>query len=306
MSSFVHPALLYAGPTEYLAGTIPFIQGGLAGGEPVLVAVPGGNLELIRSALGVDAKHVVLKDMTVDGRNPGRIIPAVLLAFAAEHAGKPVRVIGEPIWAERSAAEYPACAQHEALINAAFHGRDAAILCPYDTTRLDAVWLADAYRTHPVMWTPTRQWESPYYADPVAVAATFAVPLASPPDDAATIQIRRGTLAAIRRFAADRAREAGLSADRIVDLTIAISELAANTTVHADGGTLAVWVEDGQLLCQVDDTGYIDDALAGRVPVAADEATGGRGLFLVNQLCDLVRIHTRPGATSVRLYLRLG
>lgn len=306
MSTFVHPALLYADPVEYLAGTIPFIQGGLDGGEPVMVAVPGDNLDLIRSALGVDAKHVVLRDMGVAGRNPGRIIPAVLLAFAAEHAGKPVRVIGEPVWAGRSAAEYPACAQHEALINAAFRERDAAILCPYDTSRLDPVWLADAYRTHPVMWTPTARWDSPHYTDPYAVAASFAVPLGAAPAGAATIEVRRGTLAAIRRFAADRAREAGLHPDRVDDLTIAVSELAANSVVHADGGTLAVWTEDGQLLCQVDDTGHIDDPLAGRVPVAADEATGGRGLLLVNQLCDLVRMHSRPGATSVRLYLRLG
>jgi anti-sigma regulatory factor (Ser/Thr protein kinase) len=307
MSPFRHPALLYASPTEYLAGTIPFIQGGLAGGEPVMVAVPGDNLALIRSALGMDVKHVVLTDMSVAGRNPGRIIPGVLLAFAAEHAGNPVRIIGEPIWAGRSATEYPACAQHEALINAAFRGRDAAILCPYDTGRLDPAWLADAHRTHPVMWTPTAQWDSPYYADPVELAARFGQPLSEPPGEAARIEVRHGALAGIRRLVADRAGEAGMRPDRVVDLTIAVSELAANSVVHAGGtGTLAVWSEDGQLLCQVDDAGHIADALAGRIPVSAEAATGGRGLLLVNQLSDLVRVHTRPGATTVRLYFRLG
>jgi hypothetical protein len=96
------------------------------------VAVPGANRRLIREALGVDAEQVLMRDMTVAGRNPGRIIPTVLLAFADAYPGRRVRLIGEPIWAGRSETEYPACAQHEALINAAFVGRPITILCPYN------------------------------------------------------------------------------------------------------------------------------------------------------------------------------
>jgi anti-sigma regulatory factor (Ser/Thr protein kinase) len=302
---FLHPALLYANPTEYLAGTIPFIHTGLAAGYPVMVAVPGENLERIRSALGADADRVVLHDMSVAGRNPGRIIPSVLLAFAGEHAGRPVRIIGEPIWAGRSAVEYPACAQHEALINAAFTGRHATILCPYDTSRLDAAWLADAYRTHPVMWTATAQWESPYYVDPIELAGTFGEPLPDPPAGAARIGVQTG-LSAVRRFVSEHGRAAGLSEDRILHLTIAVSELASNTIAHGGGvGIAAIWTQDGHLVCQVADEGHIRNALAGRIPVAPDQPTGGRGLVLVNQVCDLVRVHTRPGATTTRLFLRL-
>src|SRR5690349_24474231 len=99
--------------------------------------------------------------MTEACRNPGRIIPTVLLAFANAHPGRRVRLIGEPIWAGRSDTEYPACAQHEALINTAFTGRPATILCPYNTRLLDPLWVQDAYRTHPVMLTTTRRWDSP-------------------------------------------------------------------------------------------------------------------------------------------------
>ena len=110
------------------------------------------------------------------GRNPGRIIPTILLAFADRHPGHRVRIIGEPIWAGRSAVEYPACAQHESLINSAFTGRKATILCPYDVTELDPMCVHDAHRTHPVMVTTTRRWDSPRYADPIAVAADFNQP----------------------------------------------------------------------------------------------------------------------------------
>jgi anti-sigma regulatory factor (Ser/Thr protein kinase) len=302
---FVHPALLYADPDEYVAGTVPFIDAGLSAGEPVMVAVPGPNLDRIRTALGADARRVVLHDMSVAGRNPGRIIPGVLLAFAAEHAGQPVRIIGEPIWAERSPTEYPACAQHEALINAAFTGRHATILCPYDTSRLDEAWLADAYRTHPVMWTPKAQWDSPHYTDGMSAAAEFNQPLPDPPGDAAAIAIEFAALPAIRRFVAAHAVAAGLPDNLAMDLTIAVHELATNTVRHTPAGTgsLAVWSEDDRLVCQLSDTGHITDALAGRIPVPPTQPTGGRGLVLVNQLCDLVRVYTRPGATTIRLHM---
>jgi anti-sigma regulatory factor (Ser/Thr protein kinase) len=302
---FVHPALFYADTDEYLAGTVPFVRDGLAAGEPVMVAVPGDNLELIRAALGVDADRVLLHDMTVAGRNPGRIIPGVLLAFAAAHAGKPVRIIGEPIWAGRSFVEYPACAQHEALINAAFTGRSATILCPYDTVRLSPEWVRDALRTHPTVWTATARRDSAHYTDPVALAAEFNQPLPDPPAHAVTMTVERDCLAAARRFATAHAQAAAVAPERIIDVTLVVSELAANTIEHGGGrGSLAIWVEGLDLVCQVTDAGHLTDPLAGRLPVPPDQATGGRGLVLVNQLCDLVRLHTRPGSTTIRVHVR--
>ncbi|WP_410575746.1 MEDS domain-containing protein [Amycolatopsis sp. cmx-4-61] len=50
-----HPALFYDTPAEYLAGTVPFVIEALTVGEPVAVAVPSANLELLRRELGADA-----------------------------------------------------------------------------------------------------------------------------------------------------------------------------------------------------------------------------------------------------------
>ncbi|MGI5520272.1 anti-sigma factor RsbA family regulatory protein [Micromonospora sp. CA-259024] len=301
--SFAHPALFYADHEEYLAGTLPFIRAGLDADEPVMVAVPGDNLDHIRTALGADAGRVQLHDMSVAGRNPGRIIPGVLLAFAAAHAGKRVRIIGEPIWAGRTATEYPACAQHEALINAAFAGRPATILCPYDTSRLDPRWLDDAHRTHPTLHLDGVVRESPHYTDPVEAAAGFNLPLQDPPAQATTITIDLHALSLIRRVVTAEASAAGLSPDRVSDLTLAVSELAANTVRHTvAGGTLAVWTDDTRVICQLTDTGHITNPLAGRIPVPPQQP-GSRGLLLVNQVCDLVRIHTVPGSTTIRLHM---
>ena len=247
-------------------------------------------------------------DMCRAGRNPGRILPGILLTFAAQHAERPVSMIGEPVWPGRRPAEYPACAVHEALINAVFAGRDVAILCPYDAKNLPAGAVADAHRTHPVMINEFGDRQpSATYGDPVHTAASFNYPLSPPPKHADSVRYEhRFQLRQVRAFVAAHAGQAGLSAERIADLTIAVNELATNTLEHTDGpGRLSMWTQDGTLHCQVEDSGQLTDPLAGRVP-PAPQALRGRGLVLVNELCDLVRIYTVPGKTTVRLYTYLG
>jgi anti-sigma regulatory factor (Ser/Thr protein kinase) len=301
--TFDHPGLLYRTRDEYRDGTLAFARAALAAGEPLLVAVPSGNLQLIRDGLGRDARRVQFADMTRAGRNPGRIIPKVLLPFANRHPDRRVSIIGEPIWPGRTGLEYPACVTHEALINAAFAGRDAAILCPYDVSGLPARAVADARLTHPVLIEAGIRRPSPAYADPVATAARFNLPLPAPPPSAARLIYRTAEqLAQVRRFVTDRAA-AALPADRATAAAAAVNELGANSIVHAGGGgEVAIWTEPTELVCQVSDAGHITDPLAGRLP-APPRQPWGRGLVLVNDICDLVRIHTRPGRTTIRLHL---
>ena len=101
------------------------------------------------------------------------------------------------------------------------------------------------------------------------------------------------------------AQRAGLEADRATDLVIAVSEVAANTLRHTTaGGTLHLWRTAGELVCQVQDSGFIADPLAGR-RVPGYDLPGGKGLWLVNQVCDLVELRTSPAGTSIRLHMRL-
>jgi anti-sigma regulatory factor (Ser/Thr protein kinase) len=288
---------------EYLAGTLPFIMSGLDSGEPVAVAVPGPNLALIEAALGDRAPLVKFVDMAENGRNPGRIIPGILLAFANAHPG-PVRLIGEPVWAGRSELEYPACAQHEALINVAFEGREVAMLCPYDLDGLDSAVLADAFRTHPVMWNAAGSRPSRVFS-PDDVVATYNQPLPQPQVARATFEFDLTSLSAARRFVAEHGARCGLGTDRIEDLVLAASELCANSVLHGRGqGTLHVWDEAGYVVCEVGDRGRITDPLAGRRPATVGQV-GGRGLLLVNQVADLVRTHHGFDGTTIRAYLRV-
>ncbi|MFE5262143.1 anti-sigma factor RsbA family regulatory protein [Streptomyces coelicoflavus] len=299
--TFTHPALFYRSQDEYADRTVAFVREGLAAGEPVAVAVPGPNLELVRTGLGGDARDVTFLDMTDAGRNPGRIIPGVLRAFADAHARVRVRIVGEPVWSGRSAAEYPACAQHEALINAAFAGRPATILCPYDETRLAPDVLADALLTHPTVVARGRERVSEAY-DWQAVVARYNEALTRPPD-AGVLAFGAGELPEVRRFAVGRAASLGLAGQRLQDAELAVAELTTNSVVHGGGGgTLAVWAEAGQVVCEVRDTGRLTDPLAGRRPPERGQI-GGRGLLLVHYVADLVRVHATDAGTAVRFYL---
>ncbi|MEV4111131.1 sensor histidine kinase [Nonomuraea sp. NPDC049695] len=297
---FVHPALLYRGDREYVAATTAFVRAGLALGEPVAVAVPAANLALIESELGDDAKSVLLLNMQEAGRNPGRIIPAVLRDFADQHPGVHVRIIGEPIWAGRTDTEYGAAAQHEALINLAFAGRRVTILCPYDVVGLAPEVIQEAERTHPVMWDVMGEWPSADYAPELVISGHNRA--LEEPAEFVSLRFDRTNLSEARSLAAGQAALMGFSGDRLDDIRLTVAELGANSLDHGGGsGTVRIWVEDGRMVCEVSDSGHITDLLAGRRPVDPRHA-GSRGLLIVNLLSDLVRVHTRAGATTIRAY----
>jgi anti-sigma regulatory factor (Ser/Thr protein kinase) len=304
---FVHPALFYGNTDEYLAGCLSFVREGLERGEPVAVAVPEANLKLVEAGLGEDAGRVRLLDMGRAGRNPGRIIPGVLRAFADAHPDAPrVRLIGEPIWAGRSETEYPACAQHEALINHAFTGREVSILCPYDTTRLDERSLADAYVTHPVVIDGRGRTSDSAAYDPDGLVARYNLPL---PEPAVGIRLSYAydaeSLPTVRHRGVAEAARIGLRGSRLDDFALIVAELTTNSVVHGGGrGTMRLWSEDGHLVCEVRDAGRLTDPLAGRRPAGPDQI-GGRGLLTVNLLADLLRVHTGGYGTTFRVYLDL-
>ncbi|MEV6550046.1 anti-sigma factor RsbA family regulatory protein [Streptomyces sp. NPDC051597] len=299
---FVHPALFYRGADQYVAGTVPFLREALDAGEPAAVAAPPDRLELIREGLGERAAAVRFIDMTEAGRNPGRIIPSVLRRFADAHTdASRIRIIGEPIWQGRSSVEYPACVQHEALINAAFTGRAVTILCPYDADQLQKQVLSDALATHPVVIDADGETASTAYS-PEQIIARYNEPLVFPAG-AAACSFGAESLPNTRDFAVSQARSMGVSGVRLGDLELAVAELTTNSVVHGAGsGILRMWAEDGRIVCEVHDGGQLTDPLAGRRPPHPTQP-GGRGLLLVHQLADLVRVHTGPDGTTIRCYL---
>jgi anti-sigma regulatory factor (Ser/Thr protein kinase) len=303
-SGLAHIALLYHSEREYVDSLVGFISEGLDRSQPVLVAVPGKKLASLRAALGEPAAgNVTTIDITEVGRNPGRILAAEY-AFFDRHRPQPVRVVAEPVWAGRTAAEYRACLQHEALANIAFAGCELAGLCPYDASRLDESALAEVRTAHPLIWEHGVQQRNPDYSLEVALDQSNQ-PLATSPAAVAYTVYGPADLAGARRCGTRYARLLGMSADRIADLQLITTELATNSLEYGGGICwLAFWHDAGNLVCEARDIGYLADPLVGRRPPA--EGSGSWGLFVVNAIADLVRTHTSPWGTTIHAYLRLG
>lgn len=71
-----------------------------------------------------------------------------------------------------------------------------------------------------------------------------------------------------------------------------------------DAATLGVSSLDAMRRGHAVVRGYIEDPLAGRfAPPATATATSGCGLWLANDLCDLVQLRSTPGRTVVRMYV---
>jgi anti-sigma regulatory factor (Ser/Thr protein kinase) len=303
--AFSHEALLYAGQDEFVDATLSFLRGGLEAGEPMLVVVSAAKIAMLRAELGGDADRVQFGDMDEIGTNPARIIPAWRDFVDAQPTARAFRGIGEPIWAGRSAAELAECQRHEALLNLAFADSGPwRLLCPYDTTTLPADVLEEAHRSHPVIVDHDDEGPSGTYRDLDEVAAPFDWPLPDPPPSAERLAFADGTLSHVRAFVKRHAHRAGLGAERAADFVLAANEIATNSLRHGGGrGILRVWTDADALICEVSDRGRIDQPLVDRqAPALGGE--NRRGLWIANQVCELVQIRSFPTGSVVRLHMR--
>jgi anti-sigma regulatory factor (Ser/Thr protein kinase) len=305
-SAFRHETLFYAdGNHGFLDGTLELVERALAREAGVLVAVGPERAAALREALGASAERVCFADMRLLGRNPARIIP-VWQDFVREHAfdghGDAVG-IGEPVWPGRSAAELAECERHEALLNLAFDdGPGWHLLCPYDLDGLTDEVIDAARHTHPLhAWDGERQAEDGHtYAN--EPAQPFAGDLPDPRSPVSELAFTRQNLPQLRHAIAAWATEQALAVESTEELVLAVDELAANSIRHGGGaGTLRYWREDRLLMCEVRDAGWIHAPLVGRSRPAA-EARNGRGVWLANQLCDLVQIRSTQAGSVVRVH----
>lgn len=304
---FRHEAMFYAGWPDFLAGTVPFIRHGLELGEPVLVVESLAKINMLRTALGRQAESVLFADMSIVGANPARIIPA-WQEFVDRYAAPAQRVrgIGEPIWSGRPADELVESQRHEVLLNTAFDsGRPWSLLCPYDTAQLPAEVIAEARRSH----------EFVSQRDAVEISTEFlAGSLSREPLDAPlpelghllwTMPFEATSLRLLRDRLLQTAELCRVPRPRAADLVHAVNEIATNSIVYGGGrGVARCWAETDRLVCDVQGKGTVGEPLADRRR-PDDAVSAPRGLWLANQLCDLVQIRSDHDQTTVRVSMQL-
>jgi anti-sigma regulatory factor (Ser/Thr protein kinase) len=299
---FCHEAFFYADEDEFLAGAVPFLEEGVSSGEAVIAALPESRRQLLRGALGPLADEVALYAMEEIGRNPGRLISA-WRCFLQNNAEAPgIRGIGEPAWAGRTPAELEECERLERLVNLAFVQEKAlTVVCPYDTSALEDEVLAGAKRSHSHCSSPEGKSTSPSFT----LDGLLEGSLPQPDRPTVSLCFGRTDLRTVRQAVASLARSVGLGSRRNEDFVLAVCEAATNSVQHGGGeGSLAIWRDSDELVCDIRDAGQITNPLVGRErpPVAQ---VGGRGLWIANEVCDLVQIRSGEEGTHVRLRMEI-
>jgi anti-sigma regulatory factor (Ser/Thr protein kinase) len=302
MHGFSHEALIYEGEDEFLAATVPFLRAGLAEDAALLVAVGPERTALLEAELGADAEAVGFVDMRALGRNPARLIP-FWREFIDAQGERPGRGVGEPVWPGRTPAEIDECERHESLVNVAFGGdREWSLLCPYDGAALTDEVLTRIAASHSHLHHGgARRASGGFLAEP----DWFAGALSDRPPVVASFRFGRGDLHKVRSWVGHAACDAGMPTGEAAGLVAGASEVAANSIAYGGGGgVLHIWRDPAGVVVEIGDSGRIEQPLAGRVrPAAAQER--GRGLWLANQLCDLVQIRSGAAGTTVRLRANL-
>ncbi|MBW3604957.1 MAG: sensor histidine kinase [Actinobacteria bacterium] len=300
--AFRHDALLYDGEDEFVSRVSALIDDAVAADEPIRVVASAEKIARLRPA--ADRSPLVeLADMAEVGGNPAWIIPQ-WAEFLSRHAGRAVRGVGEPVTAERDNTELVEYQHLESLLNLAF--ADATgfwLVCPYDTGALTPAVLAEAHRSHPCIATGSERRRSGTYRGLDAVAVRDD-PLPEPDACVAAHGLRPGRLAELRAFVADQGQAAGLDDDRAADLVVAANEVASNSLMYGAGHARVRMWREGTVICEIADAGVLVDPLAGRRAPGYEEHDR-RGMWMVNQLCDLVQVRSLPAGTVVRLHMRV-
>ena len=289
--AFDHRMAVFATDEAFLAAALPFLTEGLAAPDeppPVALAAPA-NLDLLRDALGADARAVGLVPHTDWYTGSAANAVARAAGHLAGHAGPGGRahLLMEPVWngrAGRSPRESAEWIRYEALANLLFAPTATTAMCAYDTRTAGPVLIEAARRAHP---------GTGVYEDPLRIAAELdAVPL--PPVPADAWRPAEPAPRAVRAWAAGR----GLGAADAELFATAVAEAATLGTVT---GAL-LWGDAPGCVCELALAERVRDPLVGFVPPPTTELRPGQGLWYARQVCAYVDVRDAAGGgTDVRL-----
>lgn len=300
--SYRHEAFLWHEKADFTAGLVPFITDGLDAGEPVMVALVPEHTAWVQHALGDRAAEVTFVDMVELGRNPARIIPAWQKFLDLDADGRrPVRGIGEPVWPGRRREELLECQLHEALLNVAVDPEIPFwLICPYDAENLSPEVVEEAHRSHPVLVEADSYQGSRKYGGRAHVDSLFSSELEEPVTAPIEIAFGPADIVDLEERVAAELMLSGLAPEPASRLATATHQLAiCSLSRGAAHGRVRLWRQPHAFIGEVADDAVVHDLLLGRrVPFGEEHD----GLWLANQLCDLVQLRSTTSGTTVRVH----
>lgn len=284
MTRLDHQAFIYQSPEQFAGAMAPVLTEALERGDAVFAAAKRSSLDALREELGDAAAAVRLEDAGEWETQPFSRLQAFRRMVADLRPDQSLSALGEPAWSGPESV-IRQWARYESVINLALADAPMRFICLYDGASLPGHILDYAARTHPTRVSDDGTAVMPChgFTAPARFAPGEAV---QPPAHAIELPLDG---VALRRAVAEHADTAGLSADRVDGVVLAIHETVTNAFRHGVPPARAwLWTTSDEIVCQVADSGPgFGDPLAGWLPPAPD-ARSGWGLPIVRQLCDAV------------------
>lgn len=301
----VHEAGFYASDEEFRALIMPFVEEGLANGEPVVIGYDERKSALLRSWLD-DPSEVTFNTGGSMYATPARAIVAWQRMFERHIAAGASRVrIAGDVPHPGNGGRFEGWDRYEYAINTVWDKFPVDSLCLYDAATVPGPVRDVVERTHPRILTTAGTHRTNSRYEEHATNANFPVPAdpleASPPN----VELVDPSAAEARHALEQLGR--GLVDDRkLDDLLVGISEAVTNARLHGvPPTTVRIWATDDRLVADVQDRGHgPTDPLAGLVPMSSATFGTGLGLWVTHLLdIDAALIPTADGFT---LRLRAG
>ena len=296
-----HEALVYTSDQEFVDGALPVLCQGLDRGEPVLAAVSPARAKLLQDVLGDQGRGVRYADSEVWCLIPGWTLGSLNRYLRRDRSGARLWVLAEPLWEAGGRLRAAEWGRMESVLNVAFAGAAASLVCAYDASALDPATVAAAHATHPALTSGGHSRTSPGYVPPAEYAAASAPPIPSPPEGAESLAFDVEALGAVRRWAQSWADREHLGEDTARDLLIAVHEIVSNAVEHGGGsGTVRFWAGPESLFCEVSSPRRLTQPFPGYLPPGLGQARG-RGLWMARQICTQVDVRSGARGVDVRL-----
>ncbi|WP_448625089.1 anti-sigma factor RsbA family regulatory protein [Geodermatophilus sp. URMC 64] len=301
-----HEGGFYVDDGEFLALIVPFVTGGVAAGEPVVIGYDERKCDLIRRALPRTDGVTFIGDARLYA-SPARALKAWRREFdrhLSAGAGQ-IRITGE-VPHEGNGGRFAGWDRYESAVNTVWQDHPVWSRCLYDATSVPDDVRDVVERTHRRLVTPDGgAADSPRYQD---VDAFESLPPEFDPlqSTAPALELTGASLKETRRRVADVA--AGrIGPAALDDLLFALAEVVVNAELHGrPPTTVRVWTATDRMVVCVHDTGAGPaHPLTGLIPAPEGSAGPGLGLWLCHQLADL-DIALIPHADGFTVRLRAG
>lgn len=298
----VHEAGFYGSDAEFRSIIVPWVEEGLAAGEPVILGYGERKSDLLRGWLSDPSAVTFLSEGSMYA-TPARAITSYQREFERrlDDGARQLRAAGDVPHAGNG-GRFEGWDRYEAGINALWAHLPLRSLCLYDATTVTPTVRDVVERTHPRLRVPSGDTRDNARYDATPVLGGLA---AAPDPLEATvpaIELKDPTPAQARqvleRAAGDRVGEPTLT-----DLVIGVSEAALNARVHGRApAVIRIWTAPEHVVVHVSDSGQGPaDPLAGLAPVTNSPTNSGLGLWLTHQLDLEVGLIAGPEGFTVRL-----